>query len=170
MLKKSTLALLVFSLTAFVSVKSEAQAKIAYINMQQLVTSMPEAKRAYDSLQLMQQEYSKDGQALLAEFQTKVAAFNKAEPTMKADLKEVKIKELETAKAGLEEYQAKVEQKIAAREQQMTIPIIAKAKKAVSDIATEKGYTCVIDNSKDVIVVATCEDLMAAAKLKLGIK
>ena len=170
MFKKSTLALLVFSLTAFVSVKSQAQAKIAYINMQQLVSSMPEAKKAYDSLQLLEQELTKDGQALLAEFQTKVEAFNKAEPTMKPDLKEVKIKELETAKAGLEEYKARMDQKIAFREQQMTVPIIAKAKKAVSDIATEKGYTCVIDNSKDVIVVATCEDLLPAAKLKLGIK
>lgn len=170
MLKNATLVLLVFSLTAFVSTRSSAQGKIAYINMQELVTSMPEAKRAYDTLQLMEQELSKDGQALIAEFQAKVEAFNKIEPTLKPAIREVKMKELENAKASIEDYKTRMEQKIVAREQQLTVPIIAKAKKTVSDIATEKGYVCVIDNSKDVIVVATCEDLLPAAKLKLGIK
>ena len=87
MLKNSTLALLVFSLTAFVSISSSAQGKIAYINMQELVTSMPEAKRAYDSLQLMEQEITKDGQALYAEFQSKVEAFKKVEATLKPEIK-----------------------------------------------------------------------------------
>jgi outer membrane protein len=170
MLNKSTLVLIVFSLTAFVSTRSSAQGKIAYINMQALVSSMPEAKRAYDSLQIMEQEMTKDGQSLMAEFQVKLEAFKKIEATLKPDIKDIKVKELETAQSGIENYKARMEQKISAREQQLTLPIIAKAKKAVSDIATEKGYVCVIDNSKDVIVVATCEDLLPAAKLKLGIK
>lgn len=170
MLNKSTLALIVFSLTAFVSTGTKAQAKIAYINMQQLVSSMPEAKRAYDTLQLMEQEMTKDGQALMSEFQAKVEAFKKIEATLKPDIRDIKVKELETSQAAIENYKASMDQKISAREQQLTIPVIAKAKKAVSDIATEKGYVCVIDNSKDVIVVATCEDLLPAAKLKLGIK
>jgi outer membrane protein len=170
MLKKSTLLLFVFSLTAFVSTRSTAQGKIAYINMQELVSSMPEAKRAYDTLQLMEQEITKDGQALYAEFQAKVEAYKKIEATLKPEIKEVKLKELEAAQASIEDYKTRMGQKLNMREQQLTLPVIAKAKKAVSDIATEKGYVCVIDNSKDVIVVATCEDLMSAAKLKLGIR
>jgi outer membrane protein len=138
--------------------------------MQQLVSSMPEAKRAYDTLQLYEQELNKDGQLLMTEFQAKVDAYQKAEPTMKQDLKEIKQKELEAAKANIEEYKERMEQKIALREQKLTIPIIAKAKKAVSDLAAEKGYVCVLDNSKDIVVTATCDDILAAAKLKLGIK
>src|SRR3954468_5817969 len=112
MLHKSTLALIVFSLTAFVSSGAKAQGKIAYINMQALVSSMPEAKRAYDSLQIMEQEMTKDGQALMTEFQTKLEAFNKAEPTIKPEIKEIKAKELETAQSGIENYKARMEQKI----------------------------------------------------------
>ncbi|SEW37380.1 periplasmic chaperone for outer membrane proteins Skp [Chitinophaga sp. YR573] len=169
MIKICTIALLV-SFGTLISTRSNAQAKIAYINMQQLISSMPEAKRAYDTLQVFEQELNKDGQMLMTEFQAKVAAYQKDEPTLKADIKEVRLKELEASKTNIEDYKERMEQKIAAREQKLTIPIIAKAKKAVSDVAAEKGIVCVLDNSKDIVVSATCEDLLAPAKLKLGIK
>lgn len=170
MLKTATLALLLFSLTALTSTRVHAQTKIAYIHMQQLISSMPETKRALDTLQLYEQELNKDGQALVTEFQKRVANFTKEEPTLKADIRELKIKELEAAKASIEEYKMRMEQKLALREQELTTPIITKARKAVADLATEKGFVCVLDSSKDILVAATCEDLMAPAKQKLGIK
>jgi len=170
MLRKCTLALALTAFTIFISSTGFAQTKIAYINMQQLITGMPEAKKAFDTLQVYQQELAKDGQELVNEFQAKVTKFQEAEPTLKADIKEAKIKELEMMKANIEQYNARMEQRMAEREQQLTAPIIAKAKKAVSDLAAEKGFACVLDNSKDIVITATCEDLLPAAKQKLGIK
>jgi outer membrane protein len=170
MLKNCTIALFLSAFTTFFTTRSYAQAKIAYINMQQLVTSMPEAKRAYDTLQVYQQELAKDGQALITEFQQMAAKFEAEEPTLKPDIKEIRMKQLETAKANIEEYRMRMEQKIGAREQELTAPILAKAKKTVSDLSTEKGFVCVLDNSKEIIITATCEDLLPAAKQKLGIK
>lgn len=169
MLKKSSVVLASCVLMSFMSVKGFAQ-KIAYINMQQLVTSMPEAKRAFDTLQVLQQELEKDRQELITDFQTKVAKFQEAEPTLKPDIKEVKLKELETAKANIEQYNMRMEQRLNEKEQELTLPIITKAKKAVADLATEKGFVCVLDNSKEIVITATCEDLFPAAKQKLGIK
>jgi outer membrane protein len=166
MLKNFTLAAFLLLTTSYVT----AQTKIAYIHMQQLISSMPETKRALDTLQQYEQELNKDGQVLVAEFQKRVAIFTKDEPTMKADIKDIRIKELETAKASIDDYKMRMEQKLALREQALTDPIIAKAKKAVADLAAEKGFVCVLDSSKDIIVASTCEDLMAPAKLKLGIK
>lgn len=166
MLKNFTLAAVLLLTTTYL----HAQTKIAYIHMQQLVSSMPETKRALDTLQQYEQELNKDGQVLVTEFQKRVALFTKEEPTLKPDIRDIRIKELETAKASIDDYKMRMEQKLALREQQLTDPIIAKAKKAVADLAAEKGFVCVLDSSKDIIVTATCEDLMAAAKLKLGIK
>jgi outer membrane protein len=167
MLKNCTIALLLILMT---SAGTYAQGKMAYINMQQLIASMPEAKRAYDTLQLLEESLNKDGQALMMEFQAKVEAFSAKEKMMSADMREIKTKELENAKAGLEAYKVRMEEKIAAREQQLTAPIVLKARKAVSDIAAEKGYVCVLNNSKDIIVTASCEDILVPAKQKLGIK
>ncbi len=170
MLKNCTIALFLFAFITISATRSYAQAKIAYINMQQLVTSMPEAKRAYDTLQVYQGELAKDGQALITEFEQMAAKFQADEPTLKPDMKEIRMKQLETAKANIEEYRGRMEQKLAAREQELSAPILAKAKKAVSDLAAEKGIVCVLDSSKEIVVTATCEDLLSAAKQKLGIK
>ncbi|QHS59370.1 OmpH family outer membrane protein [Chitinophaga agri] len=169
MLKKSTIVLASCALLSFVSATGFAQ-KMAYINMQQLVTSMPEAKRAFDTLQVYQNEMEKDGRELITDFQTQVAKYQEMEATLKPDLKELKLKQLEEAKANIEQYRARMEQRLAEKEQALTLPIITKAKKIVADLAAEKGFVCVLDNSKDIIITATCEDLMPAAKQKLGIK
>lgn len=168
MIRNCTLAFI--CLMALMSVNAQAQTKIAYINMQELISSMPEAKKAYDSLQLYEQALSKDGQALLADFQQKVKQFNDGKGKMTPGIEEVKTKELETARANIEQYKERMDQQIALKEQQLTTPIVIKARKAVSAIAAEKGYVVVLDNSKDIVVTATCDDILAAAKLKLGIK
>lgn len=170
MLKKATLPFLLFSLIAFTSARVHAQSKIGYIHMEQLVASMPEAKRAIDTLKLYEQELMKDAQVLVNEFQSRVERFNKEEPSLKPDIKAIKIKELETAKATIEEYKMRLEQRLGVRQEELISPIIAKAKKAVADLAAEKGIAVVLDSSKEILVVATCEDLMAPAKQKLGIK
>lgn len=170
MFKNCTLVVLLVFFTAFTFTRSNAQSKIAYINMQQLIVSMPETKRAYDTLQLYEQELAKDGEALVKEFNLKVEEFKKNEPTLKPDIRDLKLKELETGKASIEEYKARMDQKLAGREQALTAPIVAKARKTVADLAAEKGYVCVLDSSKDILVAATCEDLLAPAKQKMGIK
>lgn len=156
--------LLIFSSTSF------AQAKIAYVNMQQLVVSMPEAQKAYDSLQRYQQALLKDGQALVVAYQARANEFDSSQEKMSPAIREVRWKELQQSKNNIEEYRQKMEQQLSDREAKLTAPILAKAKKAISDLAAEKGYVCVLDNSKDIVITATCEDLLPAAKQKLGIK
>lgn len=170
MCKNFTFVILLLCLTMLTSFTSFAQAKIAYVNMQQLVISMPEAQKAYDSLQHYQQALIKDGQALVITYQARAVEFDSLQGKYSPAIREVKLKELEQAKNNIDEYRQRMEQQLSAREQELTTPIVAKAKKAISDLAAEKGYVCVLDNSKDIVITATCEDLFAAAKQKLGIK
>lgn len=170
MRKNCTFVFLLLSITMLVSSTTFAQNKIAYVNMQQLITSMPEAQKAYDSLQQYQQVLLKDGQSLVMAYQARVAEFDSTQQKMSANLREAKMKELELAKSNIEEYRDKMSQKLELREETLTAPILAKVKKAVAAVAAEKGIVCVLDNSKDIVVTATCEDLLPAAKLKLGIK
>jgi Outer membrane protein len=170
MIRNCTRFFLLFAFIALSFTRSHAQGKIAYVDMQQLVFSMPETKQAYDSLKLFERELARDGETLMKELQVKIAAFQKEEATLKPDMRDIKVQELQTAQNSLEQYRARAEQQLAAREQAMTAPIVAKGKKAVADLAAEKGYVCVLDSSKDIIVTATCDDILAQAKQQLGIK
>ncbi|CAL1519884.1 OmpH family outer membrane protein [Chitinophaga sp. MM2321] len=148
-----------------------AQTKTAYINFQQLIGQMPEAKLANDTIQHYEQELNKDGQLLVAEYTEKLQAFDSLQATMSPEMKAVKAKDIQNAQANIQLYRERVEQKLNAREQQLLVPIMEKAKKAIKAAANEKGYTLVIDNSRDAVLIGEeADDLMKAVKVKLGIK
>ncbi|HEY8918739.1 MAG TPA: OmpH family outer membrane protein [Chitinophaga sp.] len=170
MRKNCTFFLFLCFFITFTTTHITAQSKIAYIDLQQLVSGMPEAKQAYDTLRIYEQGIVKTVQGLMTDFQAKVDAYEKQSASLNPDIREIKEKELLTAKNNIEEYKMRMEQKLAARQQELITPILTKAKKAVSDLATEKGYACVLDSSKDILVAANCDDLLIPAKQKLGIK
>lgn len=148
-----------------------AQNKTGYINLQLLISSMPEVKTAYDSLQKYATSLQADGQSLVTEYEKRIKDFSDHAADMKADLKAIKTKELQTAQTNIEEYKARMEQSISAMEQALMAPLLSKAKKAINTVATEKGYNFVIDNSREILLMAPPTDnLMEAVKLKLSIK
>ncbi|HVI43757.1 MAG TPA: OmpH family outer membrane protein [Chitinophaga sp.] len=170
MTKNITLVLLLVVIVVM-GMRTIEPSKMAHIDMQELITSMPEAKIAFASLQKYQDSLTKDGQALLKEYMDKEKAFTASEKTLSPAIREAKIKELQTAQNSIQEYNGRMEQLLAARQQKITQPIIQKAQKAVNTVAAEKGIAYVVDNSKDVLVVAPgSDDLLPVVKTKLGIK
>lgn len=168
MRKNCTYVILLLSITILSSFSTSAQAKIAYVDMQQLITSMPEAQTAYDSLQQYKDVLHKEMDALIAIYNAKINDISTT--TMSQTEIRIQGEEMKLAQQNCEDFAGKMAEKLEIREQILTAPIHAKVKKAVAEIAAEKGIVCVLDNSKDIVVTATCEDLLPAAKLKLGIK
>ncbi|MGN7822452.1 OmpH family outer membrane protein [Chitinophaga varians] len=145
--------------------------KTAYINFQQLIAAMPETKQATDTLQKYQQELAKDGQYLVAEYTRKLQEYDSLGTKWSQQVKESKEKELQDAQASIQDYRQRMEEKLQLKDQQLLVPIMDKAKKALKAVAAEKGYTLVIDNSKDeVLIGADADDLMTPVKAKLGLK
>lgn len=145
--------------------------KTAYINFQQLIAAMPETKQATDTLQKYQQELAKDGQYLVAEYTRKLQEYDSLATKWSQQIKEIKEKELQDAQAGIQDYRQRMEEKLQLKDQELLVPIMDKAKKALKTVATEKGYTLVIDNSKDEVLIGSdADDLMAPVKAKLGLK
>lgn len=132
---------------------------------------MPESKQANDTLGLLQEKMNKDGQELVAEYTKKVTLFDSTAATMSPTMKQVKVEEIQSAQANIQKFKERAEQIISAKEQELLAPILDKAKKILKVVANEKGYTLVIDNSRDAVLVsAEADDLMAAVKVKMGIK
>lgn len=145
--------------------------KTAYINFQQLIAAMPETKQATDTLQKYQQELAKDGQYLVTEYTRKLQEYDSLGAKWSQQVKELKEKELQDAQAGIQDYRQRMEEKLQLKDQQLLVPIMDKAKKALKVVATEKGYTLVIDNSKDEVLIGSdADDLMTPVKAKLGLK
>jgi outer membrane protein len=132
---------------------------------------MPEAQTAQKSLQQFAEELDKDGKGLIDEYQKKLAEFDKAAPTMTDNMKEIKAKEIQTAQKNIQDYQEAAQQKIEQKRGEILKPIYDKARKAIEDVAKEKGYGYVLDSSAGVLLVSPAgDDLAPAVKIKLGIK
>lgn len=159
------------ALTGLFSATAMAQSKIGYINAQAVIEAMPEAKTAQTSLQTYAEGLDTDGKSLIDEYTAKTKDFNDKAATMTDNIKEIKAREIQDIQKRIEDYKQAAEQKIDAKRAEVLKPIYDKARKAIEDVAKEKGYTYVIDGSSGILLVSPAsDDLMPAVKVKLGIK
>lgn len=163
-------AVLVASLAAAQTTNAQ---KIGYVNMQEIISSMPEFAQADTALQKYGNELSQQIQVMQKEFQTNANQYVEDSTTMSDAVKEVKRSELQDQQNRLIRFQQTSRQKIQEKQQELLQPIIDSARKAVDAVAKAKGYTYVINAPGDgslLIVKPEGDDITAAVKTKLGIK
>ncbi|MBL7764507.1 MAG: OmpH family outer membrane protein [Chitinophagaceae bacterium] len=161
---------IILSLLA-VSVFSFAQQKIGYINSEELVLSMPEAKKADAEISAYAKTFQDQLQGMQKELETKYKAYEAGVKTMSEAMKDVKEKELQDLQNRIGSTQQSAEEKVAAKRQELLKPITEKADGAIQAVAKEKGYTFILDVSSGSLVYATPTDnILEAVKAKLGIK
>jgi outer membrane protein len=159
------------AVTGLFSVNAMAQSKVAHINAQALVASMPEAKKAETDLQTFAQSLEGEGKTMVDEYTKKMKEFDEKAGTMTDNLKEIKGREIQDAQKRIQDYREAAEQKVQTKQQELLKPIYDKARKAIEDVAKEKGYGYVIDSSGGMLLVSpAADDILAAVKTKLGVK
>lgn len=148
-----------------------AQQKIGYINSEELILSMPEAKKADGDINAYAKTFQDQLTTMQKELETKYKAYEKDVKTMSEAMKDVKEKEITDLQGRIQSTQQSAEEKIAAKRQELLKPITERADKAIQEVAKEKGYTYIIDASSGSLIYATASDnIIADVKAKLGIK
>jgi outer membrane protein len=150
---------------------AKAQVKIGYINMDQLVEAMPETKVAMASITAYNKQFIDVLTSMNTEYQSKGQAYQAQRATMTDAIRTSKEAELADLQKRLQDEQTTAQQQVDAKRNELGKPIIDKARAAAAEIAKEKGYTYVINSAQtDLIVSPPGDDLMPAAKAKLGLK
>ncbi len=169
-MKKITLLLVItISLTAAVTNTANAQ-KIGYIRIDDIVGLMPELQKV--NMDTVGQKFVQDSvlpryNYLQSEYTRKLTEYT--DTTKSAAVRDIILKELQQAKAELDGAEGVIQQVQQYKQQELLQPYYAKAKKAIDQVAKEKGYAYVL--SKDVFIVAPEGDDMTMPVLgKLNIK
>ncbi|HVS93198.1 MAG TPA: OmpH family outer membrane protein [Mucilaginibacter sp.] len=150
---------------------AKAQTKVGYIDMNQLVELMPEAKAAMTTLQAYNKQFIDQLTSMNTELQTKGKAYQDQRSTMTDAIRTSKETELADLQKRIQDYQNTAQQQVDAKKNELVKPIMDKARGAVSQVAKEKGYAYVIDSSTTQLLVSPPgDDLMAEVKAKLGLK
>jgi outer membrane protein len=150
---------------------AKAQSKIGYLDFNAVIDAMPETKTVSTQLQAYSKTFMDQLQSMQTELQTKGAAYEKNQGTMTDAARTAAQTELNDINKRLQDYNQTAQQQVEAKRNELGKPLFEKAKTAVNAVAKEKGYTYVFDSgSTNLLVSPVGDNLLAAVKLKLGIK
>ena len=150
---------------------ARAQSKIGYINFQALMTSMPEAKTIKSQLDIYSKQFTDELTTMNNTFQTEAKNYQAQNATMTDAARTAKQAELGDMQKRIQDYNNTAQQKYEEKSNELIKPLSDKCRAAVSEVAKEKGYGYVLDSSQTQLLVSPeGDDLMAAVKVKLGLK
>jgi outer membrane protein len=150
---------------------AKAQTKVGYINFQSLISQMPEAKTIKTQLDTYSKQFTDELAVMQNELQTKGKEFQAQSATMTDAIRSAKQTELQDLQNRLQSYNTTAQQKFEERSNELIKPLTDKARAALTAVAKEKGYTYVLDSSQvQLLVSPDGDDMMAAVKLKMGLK
>ena len=158
------------TLVCILSINSYAQNKLGYIDSQELLLLLPERKTAEAEVQTFAKSLESQLQAMTSEYQQSVQDYQANEASYDDLVKQDKISEITGLEQRIQSFQQNAQQALQTKEQELLEPILAKARKAIEDVATEGNYTYIFDKSIGSILYAKdSENVIDLVKKKLGL-
>ena len=169
-MKKIVTVVLVVTGLLVASTHSQAQTKIGYISLSELITSMPEFKKADTAMNEYQNALNQQFEDYKKEFNEQDSLLSSKDTAKysKAQL-ELKRKSLGELYVKLQGWQQQASQLYQQKQQDLISPIQKKAQENVQTVAKENGYTYVF-NKEALLYYPGSEDLLPLVKKKLNLK
>jgi len=169
-MKKIVAIVLVATTLTLAGNKLQAQTKFGYISLSEMITSMPEYKKADSSMQDYQSALNQNFEDMKREFNEKDSLLSSKDTAKytRAQI-EIKRKQLGELYLKLQGYQQQAGQLYQQKQQDLMAPIQRKASEIVQTVAKENGYTYVF--LKDALLVSPpADDILPLVKKKLSLK
>lgn len=148
---------------------SAQQGKIAYVNSQDLLEAMPEAKVAQTQLAAMAGQLDSIYKKYINEYQMLIQKIQ--DPLITEIEKDAIGQDLSYLEQRIQQYEQDSQSKLDAKKAELFQPIIDKATAVVKEVAKEAGYAYVIDNSLGVLIMAPDGDnILPLVKKKMNIQ
>ncbi|NJB36164.1 MULTISPECIES: OmpH family outer membrane protein [Flavobacteriaceae] len=164
--KKIVVALvLMVATTGFVN----AQSKVAHIDVNKLLSEMPEMKKAQAELKQVQETYRADLESSMTELRNKYTQYSNEAASKTKEENDKRAVELQGYEKNIQEAEAAAMQEMQKKQAELFAPISEKAKVAIEKVAAAQGFDYVIDASQGSgLIVAKGKDLLPAVKQELG--
>ena len=160
---------LAIAIVLFIGTQVSAQTKVAHIDVQALMTTMPEMKTAQDQMKKIQETYDKDYKNMVTEYQTKLQKYEQEAPTAGDALNETRSKEMQDMGSRIQQFEQTAKKELGQKELDLIKPIMEKAQKAIQKVAKAKGVNYVLDaTTGSGVLFAEGIDLLTDVKKELG--
>lgn len=144
--------------------------KMAHIDTQALIESMPETKSAQNELERLKKTYEAELVSMNKELEAKYLRYE-AEAEGKTEAENAKrVEEVQAANVKIGEYRQNASKDLQKKEADLFTPLFEKAKIAIKKVAKAKGIQYVMDATPGSgLIVADGDDLLLDVKKELGI-
>ena len=136
--------------TALVLSTSSASAqnaalKLGYINSRDILQAAPGRAEAEAQFQKELQGYQQQIQRMGDSLNTMVSDYTKVQTTLSPTAKETREKNIRAKQEEYQGRQAKLQEQMQSREQELVQPVIDQVKKVIDDVRVEGAYTMIFD-------------------------
>lgn len=172
-MKKTIPILIVFMLmVSCQNLLAQVQLKIGHVNVVEIVSLLPES----DSAQLLLEKDTKEFENMLEEMQVELNNLVNDYETNQGNYSDLIRKTKESEIMGMREkifnFQQNANQQLQQRNYELLQPIYEKVQKAINNVATQGGFTYILDISKGsvVFVSADSQNINSLVLEDLGVK
>lgn len=171
-MKKLFVSVLVIASCAFLSAGyGQTNAKLGYIDSNELLDLMPGKDSIQTALQVYQKTLEDQLQAMYAEYQTKVQDYQANSKTMSDIIRQTKEKELADLETRIQTFQQQADTDLQSKQSELLQPLLDKAKNAINTVAKENGYTYIFDvGTGAFLYYEKGDNILPLVKAKLGLK
>ena len=167
---KNTVKLIVVGFVTIMGSLTASAQKVAHINLDSLISIMPESKTAQQAVQ----DYSKQLEQKIVEMQTelqgKYEKYQKESANMTPIVKQSMEDELNDLNKRIQDFQQQAQQEYQKKSAELSKPVYDKAKKAIDQVAKENSYKYVLDTSTGLVLYnEPADDIISLVIKKLGI-
>ncbi len=167
---KNVLKIAVVGVAIVVSSYTASAQKVAHINLDSLITLMPESKIAQQAVQDYAKQLEQQVTAMQSELQTKYEAYQAGSKDMAELVRAAKEKELNDLNQRITDFQQQAQADYQKKSAELSKPVYEKAKKTIDLVAKDNGYKYVLDTSTGLVLYSEpTDDIISLVIKKLGI-
>lgn len=148
----------------------QAQSRIGYISMSELIQAMPEYRKADSTLTNYQNALSQHYQDMVKEFNEKDSALSTPD-TIRMTREQLQVRRQAVGElySQTQAFYQQISQLLQQKQEELLAPIRKKANDLIWQLAKDHGYTYVL-LKETIAVYPLSDDLMPYAKQRLGLK
>ncbi|MCP2027096.1 outer membrane protein [Flavobacterium sp. HSC-32F16] len=143
-----------------------AQAKVAHVDVSEIMSKMPAMLDAQNQLQKLSGTYDAEYKKMVDEYQTKIKKYEAEAATVTEAVNGDRSKEVQDMQKRIVDYRDNAQKELQQKETDIVKPLMEKVRTSIQKIGKAKGFQYVLDGST--LLLADGPNITADVKKDLG--
>jgi outer membrane protein len=143
-----------------------AQAKVAHVDVSEIMSKMPAMLDAQNQLQKLSGTYDAEYKKMVDEYQTKIKKYEAEAATVTEAINGERSKEVQDMQKRIVDYRDNAQKELQQKETDIVKPLMEKVRAAIQKVGKAKGYQYVLDGST--LLLADGPNITVDVKKDLG--